>query len=308
MAAWKCFEKFCKSKEIVCKMPVSENYIHAFINWAVFERSMAPATIKVYVQNIATLHKLMRLDDQNCKSFLTKTLIRGAENLNFYKGKPLKQRYVMTLPLLRLFGHELCRANDWSANSKSVVWTASLVGFFGSFRFAELLSKDEEKFNPYETLLWSDVSLLSDGSAKILNKIPKTRKRGGESISLFPFEKFGCCPIKALKKLKSFGNSRSNEPVFTFSNGTYLTNANLNEILRFFLSKKIGNRADGYSCQSFRGALPSALAANPALSDDLTIKKWGRWHSSAFEKYTRLSHIAKKSLFEKFVCALDKLK
>ena len=265
---------------------------------------MSPATIKTYVQSIATLHKLKSLSDESCNNFVTRTMLKGAENLNFYENKPSRQRNVMTLPLLRILGHELKKAEDWTVGSKSVVWTACLVGFFGSFRFAELLSKDDEKFNPFETLLWEDVVFLQEGSVKILNKIPKTRTKGGDSISLFPFENFGCCPIKALKKLKSFGFSCESEPVFTFENRTFLTNAKLNEIIRFFLSKHIGAEANCYSCQSFRGALPSALASNPAFENDPTIKKWGRWQSSAFEKYTRLSHIAKKSLFKKFVNAL----
>ena len=80
-----------------------------------------------------------------------------------------------------------------------------------------------------------------------------------------------------------------------------------NEILRYFLSKKIGKAASFSSCQSFRGALPSALAANAELSHEPTIKKWGRWESNAFERYTRLNHIAKRALFEKFEKALYSL-
>ncbi len=94
-------------------------------------------------------------------------------------------------------------------------------------------------------------------------------------------------------------------PVFTFKNGTYLTNKKLNSCLRYFLSKQIGEKAENYSCQSFRRGLPSALAAKPKIGNDGTIKKWGRWMSDAFERYTRLNHIAKRAMFENFVNALD---
>jgi hypothetical protein len=167
------------------------------------------------------------------------------------------------------------------------------------------LSKEENRFNPFETLLWRDIIFLNDGSAKIHNKVPKTRIAGGETISIFKFDKFSCCPIGALLKLKKLSDTNENLPVFTFANGTFLTNDKLNATLRFFLGKRLGKQANGYSCQSFRGALPSALASNPAMGNDPTIKKWGRWHSAAFEKYTRLSHIAKKALFERFTKALE---
>jgi hypothetical protein len=46
------------------------------------------------------------------------------------------------------------------------------------------------------------------------------------------------------------------------------------------------------------------LAANPHMSNDTTIKRWGRWNSKAFERYTHLSHKAKRKLFRKFIRAL----
>jgi hypothetical protein len=50
--------------------------------------------------------------------------------------------------------------------------------------------------------------------------------------------------------------------------------------------------------------LPSALAAFPLLGDDVPILRWGRWNSKAFEKYTRLNHIAKEKIFSLFIKAL----
>jgi hypothetical protein len=126
-------------------------------------------------------------------------MLNGAENLTFYSDKKQNQKNVMTLPLLRVLGHKLIKSN-WSDHSKLVIWGSCTTAFFGSFRLGELLSKSDSKFNPYETLLWKDIQFLEDGSAKIHNKkVPKTRTLGGETISLFPFLKYNCCPIAALK-------------------------------------------------------------------------------------------------------------
>jgi hypothetical protein len=101
--------------------------------------------------------------------------------------------------------------------------------------------------NPYETLLWKDIQFLEDGSAKIHNKVPKTRTLGGETISLFPFPKYNCCPIAALKALKNLSTEGEDYPVFSFSNGSFLTNQKLNAVIRFFLKKRIGKK----SCKLF---------------------------------------------------------
>jgi hypothetical protein len=173
----------------------------------------------------------------------------------------------------------------------------------GSFRLGEILPKSEVSFNKHETLLWKDVKFLKDGSIQIHNKIPKTRTNNGEVVSLFPFPHFGCCPIAAISKLKSVSFD-PNEPVFKFENGKFLTRAKLNNLIFEHLFPHIGNEANFYSSRSFRAALPSALASHPRMSNDTTIKRWGRWNSKAFERYTRLSHRAKEKLFAKFTSAL----
>jgi hypothetical protein len=75
----------------------------------------------------------------------------------------------------------------------------------------------------------------------------------------------------------------------------------LNGILENLLEPHLGKDAKLYSCKSFRAALPSALAAFPNLGNKLAIKRWGRWNSEAFERYTRLNHNAKKRNFRTFL-------
>jgi hypothetical protein len=115
--------------------------------------------------------------------------------------------------------------------------------------------------------------------------------------------------VAALKKLKSLAeiNGDLDKPVFMFASGRLLTKAKLNSLIQIHLTPHIGNEARLYSCKSFRAALPSALAAIPHMSNDTTIKRWGRWNSKAFERYIRLSHRAKKKLFAKFTKALNSL-
>ncbi len=80
------------------------------------------------------------------------------------------------MPLIRIMGHEIAKS-DWSDHSKSVVWCAAFVAFFGSFRFGELVSKSENVYSEHETLLWKDIQFFDDNSIRIHNKVPKNRTK-----------------------------------------------------------------------------------------------------------------------------------
>jgi hypothetical protein len=89
---------------------------------------------------------------------------------------------------------------------------------------------------------------------------------------LFEFDFFNCCPVRALKKLKKVSNGSENEPVFKFGNNSFLTSKKMNGYIQSFLSPHLGEDAKFYFCHSFRGALPSALAAIPNMDNDPSIK------------------------------------
>jgi hypothetical protein len=118
--------------------------IKEFIEWAVLIKNMSAGTVESYLHCIEIIHRLKNCDGSACSSKITKLLIRGAENLEFYKKPKNLERRVMTLPLLRLIGHEVAKC-DWSSHSKIVLWAAMCVGFFGSFRFGEILAKHEDQ-------------------------------------------------------------------------------------------------------------------------------------------------------------------
>ena len=306
LSSLNAYESFCKEENVNICFPITEDDMGRFINWAIFKKQMSPNSLTAYISNLKLIHKLRKLPTPGCDSILCKTQVRGAKNLKYYDSSSKTVKKTMTLPLLRLLGDALSK-NNWSDHSKLVVWTTYTVAFMGSFRMGELLAKSKFVFNVFETLLWSDIKFIGVDSVQIHNKIPKNRSPNGEYISLFPFPLHGCCPIAALLKLKESSNvtGRENSPVFMFSNGACLTKARLNKLIVEQLTPHLGIEAKNYSSKSFRSALPSALASHPKMQNDSTIKRWGRWNSNAFERYTRLSHKAKEKLFAKFALALE---
>ncbi len=163
MSARNCFVKFESATGKNFSSLLEQHVIKEFIEWAIFRNEMSAGTVEAYLHCIKIIHRLKNSDGSASSSKIIKLLLREAEFLEFYKPPKSLERRVMTLPLLRLIGHEVAKC-DWSKHSKMVVWASPCVGFFGSFRFGEILSKHEDKFNPHETLLGRDIIFLNDDS------------------------------------------------------------------------------------------------------------------------------------------------
>jgi hypothetical protein len=302
-SAMNSIEKFCKSHSIATDLPFTLDVLCMYVSWALLTARLKPNTVKAYLVSINTVHKLSNLPS-HVDNYVVQSLITGAENLNMYQKIVVGTRKVMTLQLLKIIGHQIAKEN-WSENSKAVIWGACVTAFFGSFRFGELLSDSPFNFNPNETLLWKDVQFQQDGSILIHIKMDKNRLPQGSYIDLFTFSGHNCCPIAVLKKLKTFC-ANPEKPIFQFENGKMLTSRYLNDTVQKLLYPIIGEPATLISGHSFRAALPSAMANDPLAIKDIEIKNWGRWSSESYLLYTRLKLKQKKSLFEKITSVLNR--
>jgi hypothetical protein len=74
-------------------------------------------------------------------------------------------------------------------------------GFFGSFRMGELLAEKSKTFDVQSNLTWNDIT-FKKGSVKIHIKKPKSNKKNGENVYIFPFPIKKYCPIHYMKKMK----------------------------------------------------------------------------------------------------------
>ncbi len=305
-SALNCLTKFEVENNKIFEWPLSENVILEFTSWAICKKGLKHSTVNSYLSSLNFAHKLKGFKDFNCISPLTKAILRGAQNLDFYKEIAKVSRKAMTLPLLKLAGHEMAKTSMEKLD-KLVCWTAITIAFFGSFRFGKILSENEKSYNPLETLMWDDVKFRSDGSCLIKIKIPKSRNPKGEFIDLFPFSGHGCCPIVNLKKLFEYAKKRNSLdlPVFTLKNGNLMTKSFLNNLLVKLLTPHMGENAREYSGHSFRAAIASALANNTEIALDSDIKKWGRWSSEAYQHYSRLKLEQKRCIFYKITSVFN---
>ena len=300
-----CFKLYELSVGSICIWPLNEDDINNFCYWALTTKGLKHSTVQAYISSISLVHKLKEMDNRACYNFTVKIMLRGAENMSVYEPSKIRNRNIMTLPLLKILGNEIAHTN-WSADSKQIFWTVSCLAFFGSFRMGELLNSTITKVDLYTTLLWKDIKF--NGKSWLIHvKAPKTRTQEGEYIDIFPFPNHNCCPVAALKKWNEISVHAKNptNPVFMMNNGNCLTQKNFNDTIRSLLCFRLGDSCKNISGHSFRAGIPSALAKKPEMASDSQIMGWGRWCSPAYQAYTRLKLDQKESLFEKIASVLN---
>jgi hypothetical protein len=149
----------------------------------------------------------------------------------------------------------------------------------------ELLSSEEQFFDPTTTLLWDQVLFRRDGGILLHIRVPKIPSREGDFLDLFPFEDKSCCPVLALKKLFLMQNEKGmlklNLPVFRLPSGKNLTPKNLNVVLEVLLGNIFRKGTDSITCHSMRSAIPTALHETSHSMAHSDTREWGRWKSTA---------------------------
>jgi len=173
-SAHNCLKEFAKQNNITITWPLDHSLTCNFAAWAISSKGLKCSTVNSYLSSLSTIHELKGHEGKNCTNYLTKRVIQGAQNLEFYNDKQVESRKVMSLPLLKILGHEIA-ISDWSENSKQVIFTAAVVAFFGAFRMGEILHKSKWQYNPFETLTWNDVVVTGVDSLLIHLKMDKSR-------------------------------------------------------------------------------------------------------------------------------------
>ena len=157
---------------------------------------------------------------------------------------------------------------------------ASLMAFFGLLRVSEYTCATPVAFEASFDLLVNDVS-FSNGIATICIKSSKTDPfRQGVNIRLPSISNSRLCPVTALSAFLA-RRGYTPGPLFTFSNGRYLTRQDMHWLL-----SQITNGVN-LNTHSFR--IGGASAAASAGVSNSTIQVLGRWSSNAYLQYLRFS-------------------
>jgi len=293
------YRKFCANSDGKFGWPATESSLNAFAIWCAAAKHLTAKTIEGYLSALATMHHISNSPIPWPKSRNTGNILLGIGNRKLGR-KPKRKPEPFSFRVLAETRIRIA-AKKWPALNKIVLWTACVVGYFGACRAGELFATYKNSFDKYSDLLWSDIE-LTNKSAIITVKAPKTRKPRPQQIRLFRVAKQFFCPVNCLNTLKSAqeieGIFEESGPVFRFKSGSALTVAKFTKTIRKLL-RHSPFRSAKISARSLRSGLPSDMETDPDYFTDAHIKCWGRWRSRAYESYLRNDDFQKEWLFHR---------
>jgi hypothetical protein len=200
-AAINCYYKFCNHIALSTRWPIELESLRKFASWALTTQNLSCQSTKVYLSDLKLAHNLRGYKTDIFEDFFVKSMIKGAGNLALYSNITKRIRLIMTLPLLKILGHEIA-ASSWSQDSKRIFWTACCLAFFGSFRMGEILMSSDKCFSA-DHLTWDRINFSSSDYVTIQIGLPKIKKfPSGDFIDIFKIDGENFCPFSCLWNLK----------------------------------------------------------------------------------------------------------
>ena len=175
-SAYKAFTKFCSEENIVNPWPISKSSIVCFILWCKKYLKIKASTTKSYLSALHTISKMLGLKSQKSSKEASKFLVRGLERSEKQDKKISSDPLIFEI-LVAL--KSILDTKKWKKQSKKVVWASICLGYFGSFRAAELLTMHQNLFDPSSNCTWNDIKIFSKNHMSVTIKNPKTK--GGKS-------------------------------------------------------------------------------------------------------------------------------
>jgi hypothetical protein len=304
---WRVFNQFAGTLPGRADWPLSDATLLEFASWCDEKRRLSANTIRSYIQSLSKIQKMKGGPhiSVNKVPFL-KEFLAGVRHEP--RKRAQKRKLIVSFPFLQVLGHWAGKEASWTAFEKVRFWAVCLTSFFASLRIGELLSEKEWEFDPEKTLLWQDVSMEEDGSVRFRIRSPKVENPGGDLVILFRFPDPQTCAASVFRtyheEAKKRGWVKKDSPVFRSDKGGAWTRKDFQTALDKIVKKTglVGEKGK-VVCHSFRGGIPSALAAQMTPEATAATREWGRWRSVAYKGYTRHHVSLKKKIFER-ICSL----
>jgi len=167
-----------------------------------------------------------------------------------------------------------------------MLWVAATMCFIGFFRAGEITLATTTSLDITQHLAWGDVVIdCSENPQKLKIHLKKSKTNQlGKGVDVYIGKTvYSLCLLNAcLQYMAARGTEPG--PFFLFKNGQPLTKSAFTSWIRQKL-QAVGLPQDNFAGHSFR--IGAATSAAQAGIEDSTIRKMGRWNSSAFLAYIR---------------------
>jgi len=275
-----------------CNPPL-ESEIAYFVSYLI-QKGLSKPTITNYMSGLRYIMMSRGAHSPTPATPLTSQLLSGMINIqkDAVKEATKIRRRPITLNMIILLKHAIATHPTWSPYEKSLRWSVTLLGYWGSFRMGELVSKEKYQFNESTSLLPTDIQ-FKEGCVAVWVRSPKIYSEGGDVVEVWSVtENTDLDPVAALTCFMKLRHSTHGEakqiPLFLHEDGSLYHNTELNKDLKSLLDQfpsLSSSTRECWSAHSFRAGL-ATLLSNLGFSET-KIKSWGRWRSSAYRAYAQ---------------------
>ena len=276
-----------------------------------FERTtLKAATINNLLSALRTAHLTKGHYVHVLRPDIVSSLLKGRANRDASETRRVEERLPVTVDILKMLRLILDLDKNMSEGYKLLIWSVSLMAFWGSLRVGEILSKTARTIDPEVDLLRKDVTITTKKVAgkvkeflRVDLKSPKEARNNPVPITVEIFGTGdGLCPVRAYKAyVEKVGIVRLNSAAFRLPvSGQAYRHYRFNEDLKKLLGPYI--RYGKVQGHSFRAGLATLMAAKGFNEEE--IRGIGRWSSEAWLKYVKSGRVVRCRFSDKLAVAV----
>ena len=263
-------------------LPFTPNQTLEFVGW-MKARGLKSRTMSTYLSGMRMYHIAMGFHEPGLREPIVKLILKGQANLERVQeligGKVGK--LAVTIELMKLIKIRLGKVN-WPMEEVRLLWAVMTLGWTGSFRIHEILSRTKNTFDQQTTLQWKNVRFgrvkVDTGMVESISvhvKSPKVDKVGaGDDIEVVELGRGSfMCPIAAMEKYREISRvgEDSEMPVFRLSSGACFTGGDLNKRLKMLVGDLEVHIPGGkVTSHSFRAGVATEMANGAAWLTGIT--------------------------------------
>ena len=306
---WTQFNVFLVAQGYQIELPVPREVLCRYIIYAYFHRRLTVGTIRGYIAGIKFIHNMANKSVAVFSDFWVVKLLDACDNLDWASLKEkTPSRCAFTLPVVKVFGHELAVKSKLAAWDKSGIWTAVLLAYHVSLRLGDFLPTGHG-IDWARVLSWDRIRVVNKNHLAIVLILPKNTKSHrsqGVVRDVFRFDEQMYCPIYHLTKLysevKKQPDFKESQPVFRRLDKKPLTSRQINKLIKQLVTPILGPHFSGHS---FRCGVVSLMSANSDMFTPVDAMRQGDWslHGNSHERYERLHAVGAERTHEKIKAA-----
>ena len=265
---------------------MTENVLCRYVAY-LGEQGLSPKTVKAYLSAARHLQISMSMHDPKIGDMpKLEQVIKGVKREHAKRAPGKRARFPITPDIL------LVLRGVWEAQKKQhdpiMPWAAFCLCYFGFLRAGEITVPSEAAYDPGVHLNFADVTVDSISDPQLLRVKIKASKTDPfrQGVEIF-IGRTGnkLCPVSAvLSYLAKRGSVKG--MLFRYKDRRLLTRD------RFVASVREALSAVGIDCKSYAGhsfRIGAATAAGRQGLPPATIQTLGRWESSAYLLYVRMT-------------------